>query len=392
MFECSSAANEDYEVHTTGSNAPVYPEGSNNPHSPDNELENFFNISLELLCIVTTDGYFLKMSKEWENVLGYPISELLHKSIYDFIHPDDMEPTRMEVQSLQANHPVTRFVNRYRNRNGGYRYLEWNSVPTGQRIFAAARDITDRVHLHQSLEQSIKKEKELNELMSRVVSMASHEFRTPLTSILMSTENLRSYWSRMNVQQIDTKLANIHSQISHLTAIVNNVLQISRIQEGKLSPQLSTVEMVGFCRSVIDNFLADSKQNTSIGFTCTTSGINIHADEIMLRQVLVNLISNAVKYSQPHPEIQVDLTVRNEQAVLTIRDNGIGIPENEKKEIFQPFYRASNVRGIEGHGLGLNIVKETIELHNGTIRFESVQHQGTTFIVQLPVVHPMNNQ
>ncbi|ODT56266.1 MAG: hypothetical protein ABS72_01840 [Paludibacter sp. SCN 50-10] len=112
----------------------------------------------------------------------------------------------------------------------------------------------------------------------------------------------------------------------------------------------------------------------------------------MLRQVLVNLISNAVKYSQPHPEIQVDLTVRNEQAVLTIRDNGIGIPENEKKEIFQPFYRASNVRGIEGHGLGLNIVKETIELHNGTIRFESVQHQGTTFIVQLPVVHPMNNQ
>ena len=196
----------------------------------------------------------------------------------------------------------------------------------------------------------------------------------------------------MNVQQIDTKLANIHSQISHLTALVNNVLQISRIQEGKLSPQLSTVEMVGFCRSVIDNFLADSKQNTSIGFTCTTSGINIHADEIMLRQVLVNLISNAVKYSQPHPEIQVDLTVRNEQAVLTIRDNGIGIPENEKKEIFQPFYRASNVRGIEGHGLGLNIVKETIELHNGTIRFESVQHQGTTFIVQLPVVHPMNNQ
>lgn len=390
MFDSSTDANDELEA--IQKNAPSSINASTLTHSPDSELENFFNISLELLCIVHVDGYFLKMSKEWENVLGYPIDQLISKSLYEFIHPDDMEATRLELQSLKENNPVIYFVNRYRNKNGDYRFLEWNSVPAGERVFAAARDITNRVKLQQSLEQTIQKEKELNELMSRVVSMASHEFRTPLTSILMSTENLRSYWTRMNLHQIDTKLANIHSQISHLTALVNNVLQISRIREGKLSPMFTTVDLAGLCQSVITTFTTDTKTKNKISFTCIASNVTIAADEIMIRQVLVNLISNAIKYAQPSPEIQISLDTNNRYAILAIQDNGIGIPESEQNDIFQPFFRASNTRGIDGNGLGLNIVKETVELHNGTIRFESTLNKGTTFSIQLPVMQPMINE
>jgi PAS domain S-box-containing protein len=390
MFDSCTDANEELEA--IKKNAPSLSNAINFPHSPENELENFFNISLELLCIVNMDGYFLKMSKEWENVLGYPIDSIISKSLYDFIHPDDIEATCLELQSLKENNPVPYFVNRYRTINGEYRFLEWNSVTAGDRIYAAARDITNRIQLQQSLEQSIKKEKELNVLMSRVVSMASHEFRTPLTSILMSTENLRSYWTRMNLHQIDTKLANIHSQISHLTAIVNNVLQISRIREGKLSPQPGRVDLVELCQSVISTFTTDSELIKKIEFNCNASNVVIAADEIMIRQVLVNLISNAVKYAQPSPEIHIHLNIDNSNAMLSIQDNGIGIPENEQNDVFQPFFRASNTRGIDGNGLGLNIVKETVELHNGTIQFESKLNKGTTFSIQLPVMQPMINE
>lgn len=111
------------------------------------ELENFFNISLELLCIASSDGYFLKMSREWENVLGYTIEELMSRPLTDFIHPDDINPTQLVLTHLNDQQPVHFFINRYRTKNGDFRYLEWNSMPAGNRIYAAARDITDRINL-----------------------------------------------------------------------------------------------------------------------------------------------------------------------------------------------------------------------------------------------------
>ncbi len=355
------------------------------------ELENFFNISLELLCIASNEGYFVKMSREWENVLGYTIEELTSRPLLEFIHPDDVQPTKEMLSDLTEQQPIHFFINRYRTKKGSYRYLEWNSMPAGNRIYAAARDITDRVHLQKSLEQSIQKEKELNDLKSRFVSMASHEFRTPLTSILMSTETLRSYWSRMNAQQIDSKLANIHTQISHLTNIVTNVLQLARIQEGKLLPDMKPVEIVAVCRSVISSFLSNETLQQSIRFSTQVESLVITADEVMIRQVFINLISNAIKYSQPNPQIDIQLFTSSNQVELMVSDNGIGIPEIDKKRVFQPFFRASNAKGIEGNGLGLNIIKETIHLHGGHVRFVSTPLKGTTFYVELPIMQPMNN-
>lgn len=356
------------------------------------ELENFFNISLELLCIASSDGYFLKMSREWENVLGYTIEELMSRPLTDFIHPDDINPTQLVLTHLNDQQPVHFFINRYRTKNGDFRYLEWNSMPAGNRIYAAARDITDRIDLQQSLEQTVQKEKQLNDLKSRFVSMASHEFRTPLTSILMSTETLRSYWPRMNAQQIDSKLANIHSQISHLTTIVTNVLQLTRIQEGKLLPDLKLVQLTELCRSVIKSFVPDDSVRQTIRFSSTAEQPEILADEVMIRQVLINLLSNALKYSQPDPQVEVTLTSNGKMVEIKVADNGIGIPEKDQKNVFQPFFRAANAKGIEGNGLGLNIVKETIQLHGGRVRFDSSLLKGTTFYIELPVVQPMINR
>lgn len=351
------------------------------------ELENFFTIALDLLSISDGSGYLRKVSRQWEKHFEYTAEELTTRPFLDFVHPDDKQKTIEVMSRLNENRPVTHFVNRYRTKSGDYLYLEWNSVPVGNLIYSAARDITDRVQLQESLEQAIRDEKELNDLKSRFVSMASHEFRTPMTSILMSTETLRSYWNRMSPQQIDSKLANIHAQISHLTSIVNNVLQLAKIQEGKLEPQLELLELVSLCNSVIEAFLADDRLHNRITFESGTSEAWINADPQLIRQVLNNLIANAVKYSQPDPRVIVQLTSENDNIRLSVSDNGIGIPEYDRKKVFQPFFRASNVKNIEGNGLGLNIVKETILLHGGEIEFNSVLKKGTTFIIQLPVVH-----
>lgn len=355
------------------------------------ELEGFFAVALDLLCIADSSGYFRKVSKEWERVFGYTTTEFTSNPFISFLHPDDIEPTKKILQQLNENNEITRFVNRYRTKTGEYRYLEWNSVPYQNRYYSAARDITDKLNLQQSLEQTIHHEKELNELKNRFITMASHELRTPLTSIMMSTENLRSYWKRMNPVQIDSKLNNVQNQISHLITLLNDVLQVSRIKEGKLQPAMELIELVSLCTSVADTFRGELDHNGQLSVESSVAKMYVQADIQLIRQVLYNLISNAIKYSRPNPQVSVKLSLMNTKIEISISDNGIGIPPEDQNKLFQPFFRASNTRTIEGNGLGLNIAKEALLLHGGDIRFESVQNKGTTFFLYLPY-NPKENE
>lgn len=356
-------------------------------HSRNLELESFFTIALDLLSISSKDGYFIKVSREWEKVFGYEEHEICSRPFTDFIHPDDVEATLRATQALQGKKEIFHFVNRYRTKQGEYRYLEWNSAPDGEFVYSAARDITDRVNLQQSLEQSLRHEQELNDMKNRFIAMVSHELRTPLSSIMMSTENLRSYRDRMSSEQIDAKLMSVQSQISHLINLLNDVLQTSRLQQGKLNPRKEKVDLIAMCKSVIQDFLIDERLSGRIEFTSDTEERRVAGEPQLLRLVFYNLIANAIKYSQPNPKVMVQVTGDHQQAQLRISDNGIGIPEADHKKLFQPFYRASNTRKIDGNGLGLNIVQEIVHLHQGTIYFESELNKGTTFTVKFPLIN-----
>jgi PAS domain S-box-containing protein len=244
-------------------------------------------------------------------------------------------------------------------------------------------DITDRKAFEESLRSAIAQEKELNELKSRFVSMASHEFRTPLASILMMSDSLLAYWKRMEDQQIELKLKNIKDQVQHLAKVVTDVMQVSKIQEGKLSFEPNEIDFIGLCSGVIKDFNTDQTLKNKIQFDCKLTNLWMILDSRLILQVLNNLVSNAIKYSQPNPVVIIEFKDCNNEFQLSIKDNGIGIPLADQKNMFQPFFRAENAKQIPGNGLGLNIVRESIRLHGGDISFTSNLGKGTTFVVHL---------
>jgi len=351
------------------------------------ELETFFDVALDLLCISNPTGRFVKVNRAWEDILGFTSEELQQKEFFEFVHPDDIEPTIAMLSVLNQKSPVSDFTNRYKTKHGDYRFIEWRSVPVGGLIYSAARDITAHKQLEISLWDSIHKEKELNDLKSRFVSMASHEFRTPLTSILMSAETLSAYWTRLNSNQIDTMIGNIKEQISHLTNIVSKVMLLSKGHEGKLQVQLTETDMVSLVTKTINKFNESPDLSQKITFTSRYNTLAAQTDEFLIVQVLNNLIANALKYSQPKPIVDLKLTTQKSTIRIQIRDNGMGIDQNDQPHLFEPFFRGLNAMTEQGTGLGLTIVQESVKLLGGTISFSSKKGEGTLFTVELPIAY-----
>lgn len=348
------------------------------------ELEKFFTLSLDLLGITDLTGKFLKVNNAFETILGYPASHFENRNFTEFLHPGDIDSTKEVVESLKTTKKAQGFINRYKRIDGTYRNIEWHVVLVGDRLYAAARDVTERLLLEETLKATIAKEKELSELKSRFVSMASHEFRTPLATILMAAETLLTYWKKLDEVRIHGKLLTVVEQVKHLTGIVTNVLQVSRIQEGKITFIPRETDLVYLVSSAVHSFNQDKSLQNKIRFSCDFEELKMHLDKQLMQQVMNNLLSNAVKYSQPDPRVEVEIARVNNSIQISVKDNGVGIPEQDMSNMFQPFFRAGNVFNIEGNGLGLTIVRECVRLHGGDVSFTSTQGKGSTFIVTLP--------
>lgn len=253
-------------------------------------------------------------------------------------------------------------------------------------LVCTLRDISERKAREADLRQTIAKEQELSELKSRFVSMASHEFRTPLGSILALTETLSAYRQRLTEEQITQRLDRIREQVGHLKAIMEDVLQLSRLQTKRVEFTPILFDLDELCRTVIDELTQQSSVPHPLVYTCTTPGRKVYLDKKLMRQVVNNLVSNALKYTLADQLIQVHLSYSEDRLVLTVQDTGIGIPATDLVHLFEPFHRAANVEAISGTGLGLTITKEAIELHGGTITVESQVGVGTTFVATLPIL------
>jgi len=240
----------------------------------------------------------------------------------------------------------------------------------------ALRVVNDR------LEIALRQQQELSEMKSRFVSMVSQEYRTPLATILMITESLSAYRARMTTAQIDTRLQKVINEISHMTEIIDRVLQLSRIQAGRVEFKPVLGDLGQLCSDIIETFLDNPALKHKLAFTYTRE-LAPH-DPRLMWQVITNLISNALKYTPEGKGIFVDVTEDSDQVVLSVRDEGIGIPAADLPRLFEPFYRASNTGQIPGAGLGLSITKNAVELHGGTITVASEVGKGTTFTVSLP--------
>ncbi|NOU48698.1 MAG: PAS domain S-box protein [Bacteroidales bacterium] len=354
------------------------------------ELENFFTVALDLLCITDTSCHFIRVNKAWDDILGYSISDLEGRHFLDFVHPDDVQLTLDCMGTLNNQHAIREFTIRYRKKDGSYRFIEWHSVPVGNTIYAAARDITERIKVEEALKKSRLEADQANTAKSEFLSRMSHELRTPMNSIL-------GFAQLMQMGELTASQAKGISHImrsgKHLLDLINEVLDISRIEAGRISLSLEPVLVENVVKEIIDIVkpLAQERKIT-IGYENSgTSRIFVNSDHQRLKQILINLMNNAIKYNHEGGNVKINISMIQPDIEditnirIAITDTGHGIASEDLPKLFKPFERiGADKTTTEGTGLGLAVVEKLTNVLGGKIGVESEVGKGSTFWIEMP--------
>ena len=352
----------------------------------EQDLDRYFTLSLDMLCIANYDGYFLRVNPAWESTLGYNVEEMTASPFLDFVHPEDRAATLAEMESLSKGADTISFENRYRAKDGSYHWMLWNATPFVQEklIYAAARDITGRkrdeaniLHLREEAETA-------SRAKSEFLARMSHEIRTPLNVVIGMGDVLERTALNTEQQQYVRVLQKAGGEL--LTRI-NDLLDLSKAEAGRITLEEIDFNLSDVIEAVVDIMFMRAQQKrielrAEIG-EATVS--RLRGDPDRLRQVLINLVANAIKFTEkgrvvlraePDSDHPAPGRLR-----FSVSDTGIGIPPEKLDSIFEAFTQgdASTTRKYGGTGLGLAISKRLVELMNGRIWAESQPSGGTTF-------------
>jgi PAS domain S-box-containing protein len=344
----------------------------------------------ELICRFTSDYRLTFVNDAYCRYFDKSPEQLLGKSFMPHLPQDDQAYLEQELASLNATQRIIKLEHRVITpHHDSLAWTQWTNRAlydeTGQftEFQAVGRDISESKQHQEALQKALEREMELNQLKSHFISTVSHEFRTPLTVILNSSEIIERYGERLSEEKKQTHFNRIQVQIQRMTDLLEDVLTIHEAETGKLELKLEHLDLVVLGQTVI-NELQTTAEDISFDFSYTETCKEVWGDEKLLRLILSNLISNAAKYSSSGSRIEVKLNCTPEKIQLSVKDEGIGIPQDVQPHIFVPFFRATNVETIMGTGLGLAIVKQSVERHYGEISFESEVDKGSCFTVILP--------
>jgi two-component system sensor histidine kinase/response regulator len=364
------------------------------------ELDAFFNLSLDLLCVASLDGHFLRLNPAWTQVSGFSEPELRAAPFLDFVHPDDRANTVAAMSQLTTGARVINFENRYRTRDGSYRWLEWNSAPSVDQgvVYAAARDITDRKRAEEELKRSAEnltqlvRELEVAREKAEAAAIAkgeflanmSHEIRTPMNAIIgMTSLALQTTLAPRQREYIRTA----NESAEALLTVLNDILDVSKIEAGQLALDRIPFSLRDTVEEAVRLF-GPRAHEKGLELACHVRPDvpeSVVGDSGRLRQVLVNLVGNAVKFTDRGDvvvEVGLDRLTADEAVLrFTVSDTGIGIPKTKQWQIFGAFVQAdsSTTRRFGGTGLGLTISAHLVELMGGRIWVTSEEGQGSQF-------------
>ena len=348
-------------------------------------IETFFEVAIDLLCIVDMEGKFVRVSQAWEDLIDQPSRSIEGTRFMDYVHPDDVLPTQEVFVQMQTGQPLVGFVNRYRTKSGEWRSIEWRAKLIRGNVFAAARDVTDAKAAETALELALERERHTTKIKSRLVSMASHEFRTPLATIRIAADILASRRHMMNEAGIQRALQTILGTTDYMSGIVADVLDLSSINRDAQQEALSDFPLEDFLRQTAEEFHTAKSSPAAITFDWDGTPVTCAGIPALLKRAVNNLLDNAVKYSPPGKPVVLRLRQVGSDAVIQVEDQGMGIPEEEIAFLHDPFFRASNTVGIPGTGLGLAIVAEAMQRIGGKVECSRRDGGGTIFTLRLPV-------
>ncbi len=241
--------------------------------------------------------------------------------------------------------------------------------------------------------RALEQQKELNRLKSEFISLVTHDFHTPLVSIQGFTSLLRQGCPNLPIETQQRYFNKIDASVEHLMYLLEQVLLIGKSESGKLQCYPTSVNLEAFCGELIESFQLQSDRHP-IEFSYTGNKTTVEIDPTLLRQILINLLTNAIKYSSENSSVRLAVEYQASAIAFQVQDRGIGIPLEEQSRLFEPFYRCSNVKSVRGSGLGLAVVKTCVDAHNGQIQITSQVGQGTIVTIQIPqpLTIPFTNQ
>ncbi|MBU2493578.1 MAG: tetratricopeptide repeat-containing sensor histidine kinase [Bacteroidetes bacterium] len=253
-----------------------------------------------------------------------------------------------------------------------------------EKIIEYAVDITDKKEAVNKIKSAFERERELNELKSNFISSTSHEFRTPLATLFSSVELIQHYDKTKSADKKLYHLGRIKDIVLYMTNMLDNILTINKADVDKIEFKPEIINIKSFCSEILEDIIISATDKHLIDQIFEGENENVFLDPNLLRQILTNLLSNAIKYSPDGGKILFKTEIQKNKIIFSIRDEGIGIPKEDIKNLYQYFFRAKNSKTISGTGLGLSIVKKSVEVHKGTIELTSNEGEGTTFVVTLP--------
>jgi PAS domain S-box-containing protein len=337
----------------------------------------------------TSDGKFVLANDALVNWLGCPREEALGQTCAALGMWENVADRALVWEELSVVGRIRQKECRWRNRRGELFTIllsaDTITLDHTPHVLLLALDITQRKRAEVEMLKALAREKELGQLKSNFVSMVSHEFRTPLGIIQSSAELLRDFHGRMPSAEREDQLESIARNTRRMAGMMEGVLVLSRLDAGKLDFRPAVLDLNLFCRRVVDEVLSATNRRCLIEITASSIPTEAQADEQLLGHIFTNVLSNAVKYSEPGATVRFTVERDGQDAVCVIRDQGIGISMEDQKQLFRAFSRGSNVGTRPGTGLGLLLVKRCTELHGGRVKVESKVGEGTTVTVRLPV-------
>lgn len=316
-----------------------------------------------------------------ENIIGQPIHQIFNNV--------KLLPIQKEFPEILTIQIIKNLEVNYVKPSGASLTVLFNcsliKIDDENKFVYIARDITERKRVEKEMEIALQKERELNELKSNFLSMASHEFRNPLTVILSASELLQVNLQKVSEPKISKYIEQIHQSVENLLEMLDDLLILGKADSQKLVPQSSLVNLNDFCQDLLEKLeLNSSIKRISLVNQCADTLWPI--DERLLTHILTNLLSNALKYSPNQTPVYLRLYPENNGIGFTVEDQGIGIPLEDQKHLFELFHRGKNVGNIPGNGLGMAIVKKSVEIYGGSFTVSSQEGVGTTVTVSLPLI------
>ncbi|GHO62164.1 hypothetical protein KSC_010560 [Ktedonobacter sp. SOSP1-52] len=355
----------------------------------EEELCHIFEMSLDIISVIDMEGHYIQVNPAFEKLLGYKPEDVIGRDSLDYVHPDDIKIKRTEIKRLQCGEVIQASENRYRTKDGTYRWIAWSARPNLDEgvIYIVAHDIDEQ--------------KAQEQLRDTFLSMASHELRTPLTGISTSLQMMRKRLKLLTPEEpekfieitdrLQKNLERAEQQVTAECRIINDIVDANRIARGQLAINPLPLDLICIVRQVIgDAQITNPERCFELTFPAEPY-IPVIVDAMRISQVLDNILANAIKYSPDDQPVKINVEVNAKHVKVAVHDEGPGLTPEEQKRIWERFYQVPGRRiqggpgGSMGLGLGLYICQTIISLHGGEIGVKSELGQGSTFYFILPL-------